>query len=189
VRSPEAGVIKSFHANAQDTVKVGAPLFTLDSGATGKSGGSAPAATPKAAPAPAAAAPAPAPAPAAAAPAPAAAPKAAPAPASSGARVPSIHFRHGNRRAIDEQTSLYSAGSAAAGSSAPAHAGSYLAALDAAFPSKATRSILELPPMFGRPALDVAEGFWIESGGAYGAPPPPPADKKGGAKGGKPAKA
>lgn len=69
-----------------------------------------------------------------------------------------------------------SGGGAANGGSAAA-TGDYLAALDAAFPSKATRDALSLPPMYGRPLMSTAEMYAIESGGAYTAVEAPPAGK------------
>jgi len=164
VRSPEAGVLTALHASVNDTVAVGAPLFSIDVGATA-AGGSGAAAAPAAAAA-AAAPPPPAPA-AAAAPPPAAA---APAPAQPHARKPSIAFRHGVRPAAP----------AAAGSAAAAHAADsdYAGALAAQYPSKpGAKPELSVPPSFGRPPIGADEAFLIDSGGAYGAPPPPPPPK------------
>ena len=141
--------------------------MTLDT--EGKPG--AVAAVPVAAPAPAPAAPAPAPA--------AAAVEAASATPSSGGRVPSIRFRHGARDAINAELGLSSrpvsvaAPTAAAPAAkpaaavAPAPAGSYAEQVARSFPSKANKSYLDLPPMYGRPRIGEAEARAIESGGAW----------------------
>ncbi len=169
VRSPEAGVFKQLHAQLQSTVAVGAPLLTIDAGATASASSAAPAAAPAAAAAPAPApAPVPAPAPAAAQPATAAASHSS---SSQSSRKPSIHFRHGKRDVIDAEmrssTAAASAAAHSAGSAASVSAGDYEASLAAAFPSKATRDALSLPPMYGRPLLSSEEMYSITSGGAY----------------------
>lgn len=175
VRSPHAGVMKGFHANLNDNVKVGAQLCTIES-----DGKAVAASAPSAA---SAAAPRPVTAPTISAPAPAPAATTAPAPSvaaasphsASASRVPAIHFRHGKRPDIDAQTGLYSKH---AHSAAPAHIGDYNQNLDVLFPSKASKGFLDVAPMFGRPPLNLDESFLIDSGGAYGAPPPAPVDKK-----------
>ena len=173
VRSPEAGTLKIFHAKINDNVAVGAPLFTIDT--DGKS---------TSAPAPAAAAPkAPAPAPMAAAPVPVVA--AATIAPRSGARIPSIHFKHGARAVIDAALgfgAVKGQHSGGGGSSAAAHAhvgGDYLSELAALYPSKpGAKDSFAVPAQYGRPPISEDEGFMISSGGAYGKPPPPPADRK-----------
>jgi hypothetical protein len=105
-------------------------------------------------------------------------------------RTPAIHFRYGRRQQIDEQlgrsSSTTSSAAAPHGSaSSPASPGLSFAAFDSMFPSKASKTYLDVPPMFGRPKLSADEGFWISSGGAFGDVPPPPPK---GAKGAKPAK-
>ena len=187
MRAPDAGVVAAFHAALQDTVKVGASLFTLSDAPGGASA------------APASKAPVAAPAPAPSAAAAAATTTPAPLPASTaaaaahaGSRKPAIHFRHGKRENIDAETGLY-AGSG--GAHAAAHiasgggdgglwgaSGSYAEALAAAFPSKATRDYFDLPARFSRPAMSVVEAAMISSGGAPYEPPPPPASDKKGAK-------
>jgi len=176
VRSPEAGVLAALHAALQDTVKVGAPLFSLgDAQAAGGGGGGrggaapAPATAPTPAPAPALV-PAPAPAPAHAA---AAAPVAV---ASSGSlRVPSIHFRHGRRG--EGPASAHGAAAPAAAAAAPAP-GSYTELMAQLYPSTATRDYYDLPARFGRPPLSAVEAQMIDTGGAPYTPPPPPAGEK-----------
>lgn len=46
IRSPKAGVIKSWFAEEEDTIEVGAKFFEIDTDASGPSGGSAPEPTP-----------------------------------------------------------------------------------------------------------------------------------------------
>lgn len=167
VRSPAAGTLKSYHAALNDTVAVGAPLFTLDTSGAGASA-AAPAASPSTpapvAPAPAAAAPVVKPA--------APSPPSASSSSSSSHRIPSISFRHGVR----------SSAPAAASSSSTVATGDYLEQLSALYPSKAgAKPELSVSPSYGRPplAIDGDESFFIFSGGAYGKPPPPPPEKKG----------
>ena len=169
VRSPHAGVLKAFHAALNDTVAVGAPLFTLDTDAAAAAGASAAAPSGAAAPAASAAAPRTPPPP----PPPSAAsiPQA---PAEQG-RKPSIHFRYGVRAAPLQPQPPTATSSAAV-------AGDFAAVLDALYPSKkGALPELTVSPSFGRPALSSNEEFLIFSGGAYGAPPPPlpPAKGKG----------
>ena len=65
----------------------------------------------------------------------------------------------------------------AGASSAGAH-GNYLAQLESLFPSKAgAKDPLSVPARFGRPPISEDEGFWITSGGAFGAPPPAKVEK------------
>jgi pyruvate dehydrogenase E2 component (dihydrolipoamide acetyltransferase) len=161
VRSPETGVLTALHAAVGDTVAVGAPLFTIDVGATAAAGGGA------AAPAPAAAAAAAVPA------APPRAPQPPPPPPQQQqqhARKPSIAFRHGVRP-VAPAAAGHSAGSAAPSSD-------YAAELAAQYPSKpGAKPELSVPPSFGRPPIGAEEAFLIDSGGAYGAPLPPPPKK------------
>ena len=63
-------------------------------------------------------------------------------------------------------------------SSSTTNQGNYNATLDTSFPSKATRSVLDFPPMYGRPKMSINEMYLIDSGGAY-ADVAPPAPKKG----------
>ncbi len=166
VRAPEAGVLTALHAAVNDTVAVGAPLFSIDVGAIAAGGGGAAAATPPqlaAAPPQLAAAP---PQRAAAPPPPPPPPPAQP--PQQHARKPSIAFRHGVRPA----------GAPAAGSGA-APSSDYEGALAAAYPSKpGAKPELSVPPSFGRPPIGADEAFLIDSGGAFGAPPPPQKGKK-----------
>ena len=174
VRAPEAGVIKSVSVQAGQTVEVGAPILTLDTAGVAtvgsSSGGAAAAAVGAATGAAAAAAAGPPPA-VAAPPAAVAAPPLSAAAALLHARVPSLHFRYGKRDVIDAQMgrSRPKGGRAAAGGlpAATAPAGSYMEQLAKAFPSKATRTYLDLPPAYGRPRVSEAEARAIESGGAY----------------------
>ncbi len=175
VRSPHAGSLKAFHAALNDTVAVGAALFTLDTDAAAGAATAAPSA--------AAAAAAPAPAPAAAAPPP---PSAASLPsAEQHARVPSIHFRYGAGRAAPAAAAAAAArssgsSSSSSGSSSAAAFGSYAASLEALYPSKkGALPELSVSPSFGRPALSLNEESFIFSGGAYGYVPPPPEKPKG----------
>lgn len=183
VRSPDAGVLKAIHAKVQESVKVGAPLFTIDTDGKGTVSSSSSstnvAPSPPVVPVPPAPVPVPAPSPVASA------------SSSSGShhvRTPAIHFRHGQRQVIDQQTNLYgnsnhsnsssSSLRSGAASSSSAASGNYNATLDTSFPSKATRSLLDLPPMYGRPLMSINEMYLIDSGGAY-ADVAPPVPKKG----------
>lgn len=164
VRTTHAGVVKSIAVNAGDTVPVGAPLLVLDT--DGKA--SAAAAPAAGAAAPAAAQPA----------APAAAPAASAASASAshageGHRTPSIRFRYGKREAAPAAAPARPAAAASSSKAAPATAsipgysgGDYNAFLARLAPSKASKSYLDLPPAFGRPALSAREMAAIDSGGA-----------------------
>ena len=171
VRSPHAGVLKSYHAALNDTVAVGAPLFTLDTDATVGSSAAAPSAS-----AAAAAAAAPAPTPVAKAAAAAAQPLTA---AHVAGRVPSIHFRHGVRDAAPAASASKGAAAASSSTASSASATSdYTAMLQALYPSKkGALPELSRAPAFGRPALTPDMEHLINSGGAYGAPPPPPPAK------------
>ena len=177
VRAPHAGVLKAYHAGLNDTVAVGAALFTLDTAAT--AGAAAPA--PAAGAAPAKAAPPPPqqqqqqqPAAAAAAAAPASAAQLLH-PQQQLGRKPSIHFRYGVRPAAGAGAG---AGSSGASSHAGSAAGDYAASLAALYPSK-PGALPELSrlPSFGRPPLSADEEQRIYSGGAYGFVPPPPEKK------------
>lgn len=80
----------------------------------------------------------------------------------SGSRVPSINFRFGKR--------VVSAGPStkiAATALPPQAAGSFEAQQAKLFPSKATKTYMTLPPMFGRPLMSDQEMRAIMSGGAY----------------------
>jgi len=182
VRSPVAGVIAEVHVKVDETVKVGANLFTVstDGAAVAAAASGAAAAAPVAA-APVAAAPAPA----------AAAGASALAPAKPHARKVSMQFRYGKRDAIAgagapvaAAVAAAAAGSAVARASAaapqPGSSGDYNATLAALFPSKpGALDALALPPRHGRPAVSAAEAALVNSGGAYAddAPPPPPKRK------------
>jgi 2-oxoglutarate dehydrogenase E2 component (dihydrolipoamide succinyltransferase) len=172
VRAPHAGVLKAYHASLNDTVAVGAALFTLDTDATAGATAPAAAAPAKAAPPPQQQQQAPA-AGAAAAATPASAAQLLP-PKQQHARVPSIHFRYGVRPAA----AAGGAGSSSAGSAGSHAAGDYAASLAALYPSK-PGALPELSrlPSFGRPALSADEEQRIYSGGAYGFVPPPPEKK------------
>ncbi len=160
VRSPVSGVLKSFAAEEDQEVEVGSILAHVDtdgevSSNTAKSEAAAAdegkqASTPETKPAPKAAQEKP----------PAATQSSATSSPSSSAhgRRPMIQFRHG--RANQEAA----AGGAAAASTAAAPAeGSF--DYDAAFPSKADKSYLDLPPMYGRPPISAAEAEAIDMGG------------------------
>jgi pyruvate/2-oxoglutarate dehydrogenase complex dihydrolipoamide acyltransferase (E2) component len=174
VRAPEAGTLAAYHAALQETVKVGANLFTLsDSPATVTSNVTTPSPTVTAPPK------APITQPTLVAPPvsiPAPAPLALAQKSHSAHRRPAIHFRHGKRESIDAETGLYGSN---AGEHTPADTSSYEAELEEMFPSKAgAKNFLDLPPMFGRPLLTVVESAMITSGGSPYEPPPPPAGEK-----------
>ena len=73
-------------------------------------------------------------------------------------RSPSIAFRYGKREAA--------AKAAPPSPSAASPPTSFLRSLEQLYPSKATRSYLDLPPMFGRPRVGAKEAATVESGGA-----------------------
>ena len=75
-------------------------------------------------------------------------------------RSPSIAFRYGKREAAAAPKAAPPSPSAA---SPPT---SFLRSLEQLYPSKATRSYLDLPPMFGRPRVGAKEAATVESGGA-----------------------
>lgn len=75
--------------------------------------------------------------------------------------MPSIKFRYGKRVASSESKS------SAATSTLTVDLAGYAADQAQRFPTKATRTYLALPPMFGRPPLSAAEIQAIETGGAY----------------------
>jgi len=155
VRSPVSGVLKSFAAQEDEEVEVGSVLAHIDtdgevSSSNASSGSKA-----------ASNAPAPAPAPKEGSkPAPAAQSGSAQgAAASSDGRRPMIQFRHGK---ANTKSSIASS-SAAAGSAAGAVEASF--DFEAAFPSKTDKTYLDLPPMYGRPAISAAEAEAIDMGG------------------------
>ena len=184
MRSPESGVLKAYHAKLQDNVAVGAPLFTIDTdGKASSSNASSPAPISKPAPSPLSPT----------TPSPAAVPVVAIA-AVAHLRRPSIHFTHGARATIDAELGLSTSsssnssshsggGSGISAAGTPAHATNYLAQLESLFPSKiGAKNSFSVPAHFGRPRISDDEGFWITSGGAFGAPPPAPKVDKGGKK-------
>ncbi len=183
MRSPESGVLKAYHAKLQDNVAVGAPLFTIDTDGKASSSSSSSSSS-------------------ASSPAPLSKPAPSPAPVAIAAallRRPSIHFTHGARATIDAELGLSTSSSSSSNSSSshsggggsgtnaagtPPHATTnYLAQLESLFPSKnGAKNAFSVPAHFGRPRISEDEGFWITSGGAYGAPPPAPKVDKGGKK-------
>ena len=144
IRSPESGVLKEWLCEEDANVEVGSPFYVLDAGASGGAASSSPAPAPAPTPAPAAAPPAPSPAPT-----PAPAPAAAQTSGSHGKRQPLIRFRHGKGR---EQ--------AHHGSTAP-----MVFEQRPEPPSKATKTYLDIPEMYGRPVISEEEMDAILSGG------------------------
>lgn len=158
VRAEQAGVVSKIHVKTGDELAVGSLLLEIDTDPAAV-GTSVPktAAKPESAPAPAPAA----------APIPAPSTSAVQATPSAGghARTPSIQFRYGKR----ESASVVPAPKAGVQFAAPPATffGNYNDYLDKVMPSKAKKSYLELPPLFGRPPISPAEMAAIESGGAY----------------------
>ena len=191
MRSPESGVLKAYHAKLQDNVAVGAPLFTIDTDGKASSSGASSSSSNPASSSPPSPTPS-TPTPAAAIPVPVVTAHIAHAAAAH--RRPSIHFTHGARATIDAelgQSSSTSNANSITGSSSSSsssggsgtNAGNYLAQLESLFPSKiGAKNEFSVPPHFGRPRISDDEGFWITSGGAFGAPPPAPKVDKGGKK-------
>ena len=171
MRATEAGVITNVAVKSGENVTVGAPLLTLDTSASVSTAAATGSATP-----PSPAAPSHAPSGGAGIGAAATAPSAAATPSSTPeahphARVPSIRFRYGRR---DESPPLKAptpgapvATVAAWNTPAGASSEGYTALMTRLFPSKATRTFLDLPPAYGRPQISAKEAAAIESGGAY----------------------
>lgn len=170
IRSPEGGVFELFHVKLDDTISVGAPLFTINTSTNAAAAAAAPASSPAPSPSPASSSIKAAPAPAVTAPA---APNSHLHQQQHGRRVPSIAFRYGTR---PPSTSS----SAASNSAAPSNAViGYLETLRAQFPSKSSaRDFLSAPPLFGRPAFATHESFVINSGGCLPDPEPTKGKKK-----------
>jgi pyruvate/2-oxoglutarate dehydrogenase complex dihydrolipoamide acyltransferase (E2) component len=195
VRSPHPGLLKAFHAALNDTVAVGAPLFTLDTdssaAATAGSGSSSSSSNSSSASS----------SPGSSSSSSASAhltPPFNPQEAASSLRSvatqgisdaatithspqqhrkPSINFRHGVR-APPSAGSAAGSSSGGARPSGSAAVGDYTASLEAQHPSrKGALPELSVSPSFGRPPINGDQEFLIFSGGAYGAPPPPPPAK------------
>ena len=75
-------------------------------------------------------------------------------------------FRYGKRAAAPAAATTPPAHTATKQVTAPPF-GSYALELASRFPSKATKTYLDIPAMFGRPPLSPAEIRAIETGGAY----------------------
>lgn len=156
VRSPVSGVLQSFAAQEDEEVEVGSVLAHIDT--DGEASSSSADNGKASAPAPA--------------PAPAAAPKESSKPAAAAqssssqgsvsgdnhGRRPMIQFRHG-------KANKSAATSASSGANTNVAATEASFDFDAAFPSKADKSYLDLPPMYGRPAISAAEAEAIDMGG------------------------
>lgn len=163
VRAPQAGTVKSIAVSNGDTLPIGAQILTLELSGAG-------AAAPMSAPA-AAAPSSPSPPPAATPTASAAAAAAAAHASDAGGRVASIHFRFGKRDAAP----AHGAPAAAVRPTAPAPPNKAAAGASAASPALPTfapskaggRTFLDLPPAYGRPALEPREMASIDSGGAF----------------------
>ncbi|RYG46317.1 hypothetical protein EON67_09690 [archaeon] len=164
VFAPESGVVKSVAVKVNDNVVVGAEILVIDT--EGVEGAAAPAASS------AAATSAPA-APLAAAPAASPVPAAAAAVAHHAGRKPSIHFRYGKRDRIAAEPAAPEFRSASASAPAPAArapaaaAAASIPAVPVFPPSKASKTFLDTPALFGRPPISSAEADAILSGGAY----------------------
>jgi pyruvate/2-oxoglutarate dehydrogenase complex dihydrolipoamide acyltransferase (E2) component len=157
VRAEQAGVVSKIHVQPGDERAVGTVLLEIDTDpaavGTASKADAKQESTRTSAPA---AAPAPAP--------PTHAVQATPSSAAH-ARKPSIQFRYGKR----ETASVVAAnkGGAPSAQSPASFFGNYNEYLDKVMPSKAKKSYLELPPLFGRPPISPAEMAAIQSGGAY----------------------
>lgn len=164
VRAQEAGIIAELDIKKGETVAAGQKLFVLDTEGVGASAPAAAATAPTTTAPTQTRSPPPAPTAAPVATAPSAtsstAVAATPAAAQHG-RAPSIHFRYGKRDAVNAAPRPASLALAFPNDM------NYLAQLAKSMPSKATKSYLDLPALYGRPAFSAKEMAAIDSGGAY----------------------